>query len=29
MFQSLTRPSRRQDAGLFGWLEALYPIWRG
>jgi len=28
MFQSLTRavPSA-QDAGLFGWLEALYPIW--
>ncbi|HEY4990255.1 MAG TPA: 8-oxoguanine deaminase, partial [Opitutaceae bacterium] len=28
MYQSLTRavPSA-QDAGLFGWLEALYPLW--
>ena len=28
MFQSLTRAvPAAQDAGLFGWLEALYPIW--
>ena len=28
MFQSLTRAvPGAQDAGLFGWLEALYPIW--
>jgi cytosine/adenosine deaminase-related metal-dependent hydrolase len=29
MFQSLTRAlPLAQDAGLFGWLEALYPIWQ-
>lgn len=28
MFQSLTRAlPAAQDAGLFGWLEALYPVW--
>jgi len=28
MFQSLTRAvPAAQDAGLFGWLECLYPIW--
>jgi cytosine/adenosine deaminase-related metal-dependent hydrolase len=26
LFQTLTR-SRAQDHGLFGWLEALYPVW--
>jgi 8-oxoguanine deaminase len=30
MFQSLTRAlPRAQDASLFGWLEALYPVWGG
>ena len=28
MFQSLTRAlPQAQDASLFGWLEALYPVW--
>ena len=28
MYQSLTRAlPAAQDAGLFGWLEALYPVW--
>ena len=30
MFQSLTRAlPAAQDASLFGWLEALYPVWQG
>ena len=30
MFQSLTRAlPAAQDAALFGWLEALYPVWQG
>ncbi len=28
LYQSLTRV-RAQDRGLFGWLEALYPVWAG
>ncbi|WP_163540270.1 amidohydrolase family protein, partial [Klebsiella pneumoniae] len=30
MYQSLTRAvPAAQDAELFGWLKALYPIWAG
>jgi len=30
MYQSLTRAlPGAQDASLFGWLEALYPVWQG
>lgn len=29
LYQSLTRGMKGvQDAGLFGWLQALYPVWR-